>query len=71
MTGGEITGQGVLSSGDSRAFLLVPCDENHVGIEGCDYSMADATAVPQSPVPPFVPSGTQRPSESRLTNRYP
>lgn len=38
---GEITGQGVLSNGDSRVVLLVPCDENHDGIEGCDYSLKE------------------------------
>jgi hypothetical protein len=38
---GEITGQGVLANGDSRVVLLVPCDENHAGIEGCDYSLKE------------------------------
>lgn len=38
---GEITGQGVLSNGDSRVVLLIPCDESHEGIEGCDYSLKD------------------------------
>jgi len=41
---GEIAVLGVLPNGDQHSFLLVPCDDKHSGVEGCDYSMMEVSA---------------------------
>jgi probable HAF family extracellular repeat protein len=53
---GEIAGLGVLPNGDRHAFLLVPCNGEHHGVEGCDYSMVETSATT-----PIVPECTQYP----------
>jgi len=42
---GEIVGIGLDAESYSHAILLVPCDANHTGMDGCDYSMVDASAI--------------------------
>jgi probable HAF family extracellular repeat protein len=67
---GEIVAHGVLPNGDVHAVLLIPCDENHAGVEDCDYSLVDATAAAQSSASHYIPSETQRSHVSRWPNRY-
>ena len=73
---GEIVGQGMdpsCSNPDQYDFLytfvLIPCDENHRGVEGCDYSLAD-TGTAQTAAPSYVPSAKQRWPQSRWMSRY-
>jgi len=44
---GEIAAHGFTSTGDQRAVLLIPCDEDHADLEGCDYEPVEvATEAP-------------------------
>jgi hypothetical protein len=67
---GEIAVQGTDANSNKHAVLLIPCDEHHPGVKGCDHSMVDAATAAQSAVPRSVPSGTQRLPQSRRSNRY-
>jgi hypothetical protein len=69
---GEIAGEGPDANGNNHAVLLIPCDENHAGVEGCDYSLVDASAA-VSQTSPVVrnPSGRTLPqSLVRRMNRH-
>lgn len=39
---GEIVATGLLPNGDEHAIVLIPCDDNHAGVDDCDYSLMDS-----------------------------
>ena len=50
---GEIAAQGPDANGNNHAVLLIPCDENHPGVEGCDYSMVRVSGIASARNPAF------------------
>lgn len=60
---GEIAGRGMLPNGDTHAILLIPCDENHPEVEGCDYDTVDAETSAHLNPAPLIQPPTASPSQ--------
>jgi len=75
---GEIVGTALLPGGDPQfyskgylhAFLLIPCDENHGDVEGCNYSLVDVAAAPTNLPPGKDLRGAQHMPHWRRINSH-
>jgi hypothetical protein len=69
---GEMFGSGTLTSGEDRAFLLIPCDDDHPNVAGCDYSLVDASGLASRPSPSVSGAAGRTLPQSlmRRMNRY-
>jgi len=38
---GEIAADGILPNGDVHAVVLIPCDDDHADVSGCDYQLVE------------------------------
>lgn len=70
---GEIAAHALTATGDPRAVLLIPCDENHPGVEGCDYDRIEAVTEDQvrpAQVTPALSASPVKLSPAEMTTRF-
>jgi probable HAF family extracellular repeat protein len=61
---GEIAAEGPDANGNNHVVVLIPCDDNHPDVEGCDYSFVEAGATINTRAIPMgqpLPSNQARP----------
>jgi probable HAF family extracellular repeat protein len=63
----EITGNGTLPNGDHHAVILVPCDENHPHVAGCDYDPVESATTAQSHAAQAIQTRTGSANETQTS----
>lgn len=62
---GEIVAAGRPADGSEPVIVLIPCDEKHAHVEGCDHSLVDAQQEPLAITNGGAPVGAQTPLNVR------
>jgi len=55
---GDILGVGTLPNGDIHDVLLIPCDDDHPGVEGCESADTPTKTIPKNAVAPRAQAQT-------------